>query len=64
MQNIIMLITFTTKIRINVVSTNSPDNQFLELLYQYTILRIEILISTHKTLFPFQDVCVKHIEWM
>ena len=60
MRNIIMLITFTTKIRTNVVSTN----QFLELLYQYTILRIEILISTHKTLFPFQDVCVKHIEWM
>ena len=61
MRNIIMLITFTTKITINVVSTG---NQFLELLYQYTILRIEILISTHKTLFPFQDVCVKHIEWM
>ena len=61
MRNIIMLITFTTKIRINVVSTG---NQFLELLYQYTILRIEILISTQKTLFPFQDVCVKHIEWM
>ena len=60
MRNIIMLITFTTKIIISVVSTN----QFLELLYQYTILRTEILISTHKTLFPFQDVCVKHIEWM
>ena len=60
MRNIIMLITFTTKIRINVVSTN----QFLESIYQYTILRIEILILTHKTLFPFQDVCVKHIEWM
>ena len=58
MRNIIMLITFTIKIRI------TPGNQFLELLYQYTMLRIAILISTHKTLFPFQDVCVKHIEWM
>ena len=58
MRNIIMLITFTIKIRI------TPGNQLLELLYQYTILRTEILISTHKTLFPFQDVCVKHIEWM
>ena len=61
-----MLIIFTIKIRINVVSTfyNKPENQFLELLYQYTMSRIEILISNHKTLFPFQDVCVNHIEWM
>ena len=60
-----MLIIFTIKIRINVVSTyNKPENQFLELLYQYTMSRIEILILTHKTLFPIQDVCVNHIERM
>ena len=55
-----MLIIFAIKIRTNVFSTN----QFLELLYQYTMSRIEILILTHKTLFPIQDVCVNHIEWM
>ena len=61
-----MLIIFAIKIRANVVSTfyNKPGNQFFELLYQYTMSRIEILISNHKTLFPFQDVCVNHIEWM